>query len=124
MKKISHRELYDLYLDTLRHCTSQLFNLSDEEIGYELFEEFDVGAHSFLHDDSLARLYKEGYISQGALEESKEIRRRWSELHAPVPSIAEIKSSERWRDLFEHCDKLRRKLERLENGPKGRSSVS
>ncbi len=116
MKKISDRELYDFYLDTFRHCTSKLLSLSDEEIGHELFEEFDAGAHSFLHGHNLARLYRKGYISREALQDSKEIRRKWIELHAPVPSIAEIKSSNRWRDLFEHCDKLLRKLERAENG--------
>jgi hypothetical protein len=117
MSKISDRELYELYADTIRRCTSELLNRSDEEIGHELFEEFDVGAHSFLHEDSLARLYRSGYINQHALEESKEIRRKWLELQGSSSNIAEIKSSRRWRDLFDLCDRLRVELERAGDGP-------
>jgi hypothetical protein len=60
MSEISLAELYDLYLDTVGRCTSELKNRSDEEIQYNLFEEFDVGAHSFLQEDNLAKLHRAG----------------------------------------------------------------
>ena len=53
MKEISIEKKFDLYLDTLEKCGIELLNLSDEMIGYYIFEEFEVGAISFLYKDNL-----------------------------------------------------------------------
>lgn len=112
MNGISDRELYCFYKDVLCRCTSDLLNRSDEEIEYELFEEFDVGAHSFLHDETLVRLRQSGYIDEAAVAESKEIRRKWFTLQTKAQRTSEIRESKEWRELFDRCDQLRRRLER------------
>lgn len=50
MDNISVGELNDLFVDTIQRCTCDLIDKDDETIEYELFEEFDLGVHSFLHD--------------------------------------------------------------------------
>ena len=107
MTEISTDHLYDLYLDAVGRCTSELRNLTDEEIEYNLFEEFDVGAHSFLHEDNLAKLRDAGFIDDEMLALSREVRQRWLALQKRSWSIEEVKTRKEWQDLFEFCDRLK-----------------
>jgi hypothetical protein len=107
MTEISTDQLYDLYLDAVGRCTSGLRNLTDEEIEYNLFEEFDVGAHSFLHDDNLTKLLHAGFIDDEMLAISREVRQRWLALQKRSWSIEEVKTKKEWRELFELCDRLK-----------------
>jgi hypothetical protein len=107
MKEISVAQLYGLYLDTLGRCGSDLRHQSDEVIEHQLFEEFDVGAHSFLHEDNLIKLRRDGYIDDQMLSMSKEVRRLWLTLEKKAWTISEIKTTREWQALFELCDRLR-----------------
>lgn len=109
MSEISLSELYDLYLDTVGRCTSELKNRSDEEIQYNLFEEFDVGAHSFLQEDNLTKLHRAGYIDDEMLEISKDVRNRWLALQNKSWTVQDIKSKMEWQELFGLCDRLKSK---------------
>jgi hypothetical protein len=109
MSEISTADLYDLYLDAVGRCTSKLRNLTDEEIEYNLFEELDVGAHSFLHDDNLTKLRHAGFIDDEMLALSREVRERWLALQKRSWSIDEVKTKKEWQELFELCDRLQRK---------------
>jgi hypothetical protein len=80
----------------------------DEEIEYQLYEQFDIGAWSFLHEDNLLKLREAGYIDDEMVAMSKEVRERWLALEQKRPwSIAEIKTGREWQELFELCDRLR-----------------
>jgi hypothetical protein len=111
MSQISAQELYELYIDTIARCTSEVRNGSDDEIQYNLFEEFDVGAHSFLHEDALSRLRDAGYIDDEMVALSKQVRERWLALQPQSWTAEEIKSKEEWRQLFQLCDQLKHKSE-------------
>jgi len=106
VSEISVAELYELYLDTVGRCTSELLNRSDEEIEYDLFEEFDVGAHSFLHEDSLAKLRHAGFIDDEMVAVGKRVRESWLELSQEPWTIQDIKTRQEWRELFRLCDRL------------------
>ena len=110
MSEISVAELYDLYLDTIGRCTSELLQGNDEELRYNLFEEFDIGAHSFLHDDNLTKLWHAGYIDDEMVKVSREVRGRWLALQTKVWEVEEIRNSKEWKGLFELCDQLELKL--------------
>lgn len=84
----------------------------EKEIEYNLFEEFDVGAHSFLHATSLDKLRQADLINDEALRASKEIRRMWLELQDSSWTTEEIKVDAKWRNLFSLCDRLLRILKR------------
>ena len=92
MTEMSTEQLYDFYIDTIGRCTSELRNLTNEEIEYNLFEEFDVGVHSFLHDDNLAKLRDGGFIDNETLALYREVRQRWLALQKPSWSIEEVKT--------------------------------
>jgi hypothetical protein len=107
MNEISTAELYDLYIDTVGRCTSELRNLTAEEINYNLFEEFDVGVHSFFHDDNLSKLRHAGFIDDEMLKISKEVRSHWHNLQKRSWTIADVKNMREWQDLFALCDRLK-----------------
>jgi hypothetical protein len=109
MRDITVGELYALYLDTIERCTTELRNRSDEDIRYELFEQFDVGAQSFLHDDSLVRLRDSGYIDNEMVALSQEVRKRWFVLQPRPWTVEEIRTRHEWQELFELCDRLKSK---------------
>ncbi len=112
MIKISAAELYELFLDTVGRCTPALREQTDELIVYNLSEEFDVGAWSFLHEYSLSRLYAAGLIDEETVELSKEVRRRWLSLKDQKDwSIAEIKSNQDWDELFRLCEFIKNRCE-------------
>jgi len=106
VNSIQVQKLHELYIDTARQCFSGLTTLSDEEIEHRLFEEFDVGVHSFFHDDNLKELLKAGLIGQEAVLLSREIRKTWIELENTNWTIGEIKTHSRWARFFSLCDQL------------------
>jgi hypothetical protein len=99
--------LYEDYLDTIGRCTSELRQQSDEEIEYQLFEQFDGGAWSFLHEDNLIKLRDAGYIDDEMVAMSKQVRERWLALQKKSWTTAEIRTRREWQELFELCDRLR-----------------
>ena len=114
MAEITVHELYVLYIDTIGRCTSELRRQSDDEINYNLFEKFDVGVWSFLHESALFKLRQGGFLDEEMLAMSKEVRERWLALQNKSWTIEGIKNKAEWQELFELCDRLKlRDAERL-----------
>jgi hypothetical protein len=84
-------------------------NRSDEEVQYELFEEFDVRAHTFLHQENLAKLRHAGFIDDEMMAVSKAVRERWLALQNESWTVGDIKTRKEWRELFGLCDRLKSK---------------
>jgi len=80
MKEISTEELYELYKDTLYKCQSKIFNYADDVVEMMVFEDFVVGATSFLHDDSLDRLLNNHLIDKKQYDLSRKIRALFFEI--------------------------------------------
>lgn len=77
MKNISINELNDLFVDTLEKCTFELIHQNDEKLEYNLFEEFDVGVTSFLHEESLDRLFNKNHINNEIKQMATKLRELW-----------------------------------------------
>ena len=56
MNQISVEKLYELYIDTSKRCLSSTCDQTDENMGYDLFEEFDSDVMAFFSDEALERL--------------------------------------------------------------------
>lgn len=113
MKPIPDKELYEFYLDTIGRCTSEIRDASDEVLEYNLFEEFDVGAHSFLHDETLDRLHEAGFLDSEMVAMSKQVRERWLALQSRTWTNDEIRTKNEWQELFKLCDRLKAKAKPL-----------
>lgn len=97
---ISPDQLYDLYVDTMARCSSSLLHKNDDDIAYDLFEEFDIGACSFLHVTSLTILHDAGYIDDVLMHLSMAIRHQWFFLQKGTYSLSEIRTDKQWRRLY------------------------
>ncbi|MBO6051122.1 MAG: hypothetical protein J6P65_03975 [Bacteroidales bacterium] len=102
VKELSPKELYELYEDTLHQCGSHIFDYPDDIIETMVFEDFDIGVHSFLHDDSLNTLFNNHLIDKKQYDLSRRIR----ELFLEIEDCGELTmeclkgQSEKWKHLI------------------------
>lgn len=109
MELITIDQLYELYNDTLSKCGVFLLKENDETIEYNIFEDFDIGVHSFLHLDNLKKLQLHGYISEAKLLKSEVLRSKVIELqNSGEWDIRKLKVSAKWGDVLLLCDELKK----------------
>ena len=106
MEKISPEELYSLYKDTLFKCQSKIFNYADDIIEMMVFEDFVIGATSFLHDNSLNRLLDNHLIDKKQYDLSRKIRALFFEIEdCGELTLDCLKGqSEKWKHLTSLVD--------------------
>jgi hypothetical protein len=106
MKEISPNELYELYEDTLHQCGSKIFNYPDDIIEMMVFEDFDIGIHSFLHDDSLNTLFNNHLINKKQYDLSRKIRALFLEIEdcGELTMNCLKGQSEKWKQLISLVD--------------------
>ena len=101
-------ELMELYVDTLQKCGLHLLKMSDEYIGYYIFEEFDGGAISFLHENTLSKLKTANLINKKALQKSSELRSKFMKLqNTDLWDVDAVKNSNKWREILELSDEIK-----------------
>lgn len=115
-QEISAHELLSLLIDALEHCTSRLRNMPDEDLLYNLYEEFDIGAQSFLHDESLQKLRDAGLIDDQVERDCRAARQRWFTLQSREWMPSEIRASLEWTSLFSLCDSILLRLKSPHGG--------
>jgi hypothetical protein len=108
MNEISVEELNECFLNTIQRVGTHLLSENDETLEYELFEEFDINAITFLHTDSLDPLLKEGFINNKIKELSLELRTKSSKLlQIEDERLAKfVRSNPKWREVFELADQI------------------
>lgn len=106
MEKISPEELYSLYKDTLYKCQSKIFNYADDIIETMVFEDFVIGATSFLHDDSLNTLINNHLIDKKQYDLSRKIRALFFEIEdcGELTMDCLRGQSEKWKHLTSLVD--------------------
>jgi len=108
MNKISIDKLMELYVDTISKCGTYLISEDDIVIGYNIFEEFDIGVISFLHPDSLERLNDAGLISDEIMYKSSTLRDLVLELQQSDKwSINAVRNSIEWKKALELSDEIK-----------------
>ncbi|MDE6357097.1 MAG: hypothetical protein K2L15_00740, partial [Eubacteriales bacterium] len=111
MKEITVYELFDLYIDTLEYCGEYTAHLSDELIGYYIFEEFIVGIVSFLYKDSLDRLLDNDLIAEEAYFDSKKLREYVLGIVGTYEwNISILKNSSKWEKIMELSEKIKQHI--------------
>ena len=114
MEFINGRTVNDLmtdYIDTLQNCGLHLLEMSDEYIGYYIFEEFDGGVISFLHENTLSELRKANLITETISQKSAELRSKFMALESTdLWNVDSVKSSKEWREILELSDEIKSSL--------------
>jgi hypothetical protein len=102
--KIFATQLNDLFIDTIQKCTFNLLNENDETIEYNLFEEFDLGATPFLHENSLNMLVKYNYINEEIKELSSKLREKFMSMDKQKRNAKCVRKDEDWHDILKLGD--------------------
>jgi hypothetical protein len=111
-------ELMKFYLDTLSRCGLSVLDMDDEDIAYNIFEEFDIGAVTFLHENTLTELLNANLISKDVFDKSLMLRRKFFNLqNSDLRTIKAIKHNNKWIELFKLADEIKSMLQikELEN---------
>lgn len=102
------KKLYVYFLNTLSHCGSFIFDSSKEDIEYQIFEEFDIGIISFLHENSLKQLLDSKLITSEVYNKCLLLRKQVFELQElDLWKIDLIKTNEKWSDVILLCDEIK-----------------
>lgn len=109
MGDITTRELNDLFNDTIQRCTYDLVNKDDEIIEYELFEEFDVGVSSFLHENSLNRLLKDTFINNDIKNLCLKLREMYFTISEDKRYAESVRNDIQWAELLKLSDIIKKK---------------
>jgi hypothetical protein len=103
---ISLDELEKWFLDTLMRSSSSVISRDDETIGYNIFEEFDVGVVSYLHDDSLKRLLDNNRINLQMYNLCRRIRSLALALLQKQREVEFVKKDPGWAEVFSLSDEV------------------
>ncbi|OCA79637.1 hypothetical protein BBH99_18280 [Chryseobacterium contaminans] len=108
------KKLYEYFLDTLSHCGSFILDSSKEDIEYQIFEEFDIGIISFLHEDSLKQLLDSKLITFDVYNRCLLLRKRVLELQElDLWKIDLIKTNKKWREVIVLCDEIKYMIKKI-----------
>jgi hypothetical protein len=108
---ISNEKLIEFFVDTLERCGKHLLNASDEVLEYEIFQEFDIGAFTFLHEECLFKLKNEGFISEEIVQESKKLRELVMELQdGDEWNVQSFRTSFKWKKIMALSDEIKSML--------------
>ncbi len=99
-------------MDTLQKCGTYLLDADKTTIEYNIFEEFDIGAISFLHINNLIILKDAGLINELVMSKSIELRDKFMELQGNEKwNIESVKNSTEWLEILELSDEMKRMLQ-------------
>ena len=106
--EISINKLMEFYVDTLEKCGENLLEMSDEDIKYNIFEEFDVGAISFLHDNTLSKLKEANLITEEISQKSSVLRSKFLLLqNTDLWNVVSVRNSENWNEILKLSDEIK-----------------
>lgn len=116
MNKITIGKLFELYLDTLNKCGEKTRHMSDELIGYNIFEEFIVGATSFFASNSLNDLLDNGLIDEQIYSDSEKLRKHTLNLDGSNQwDVSSFRSAESWNEIILLSDKIKEQIRKKWN---------
>lgn len=108
MKQISNAQLYEFFLETLGHFGTFLLNVEAEDIGWHVFEEFDCGCISFLHENSLDPLLTDGYISPEVYLLCQLLRKKFRDLEKTnLWNVESVKTAPEWYEIMLLADQIK-----------------
>lgn len=93
---------------TVSLCSGSLLKKSNDEILYDVYEEFDTCSWSFLHENTLNILLNSGLINSEIFKLASELRELSVKLFSSdmERSVEELKRNNEWQRVFALCDKI------------------
>lgn len=108
MNPISIDVQYELYKETLSKCGLFLLKGSDEDIEYNIFEEFDTDSISFLHINILNSLLAAKLIDKEIYDLSLKLALNFRALEkTDLWNIESVKTNEQWYEILKLSDNIK-----------------
>lgn len=112
--EINGTERYELFKEALNHCGKFLLDLSDEDIAYHIFEEFDGDCTSFLNEKNLERLRLSNKITIEIVDMALELSSKFRALeNTELWNVSSIRGNERWFEILELSDRIKVELTQM-----------
>ena len=109
MEPITKQQRLDLFNNTIDKCGTYLLIEDDETIEYNIYEDFDIGVHSFLHNDNIQWLYENGQISLSQFNKSILLRDMVINLQKTDEwEFKHFRTSKKWRAIIELSDDIKK----------------
>ena len=108
MGNITNAELFGYFVETMSHCGLFLLEAAPLDIEWHLFEEFDGDSITFLHENSLAPLLADGYISAEVYSLCLLLRKKFRDMEeTSLWNVASVRTSPEWYEIMLLADKIR-----------------
>lgn len=109
MREFTTEEMFDWFKSIFSYCGTHLFEMTDEDVMYYLFEELDSDATSCLHANTLERLQQSGYIDAQTAALCAALRSEYLELMGEKTwSADEVRKHEKWLGLMRTADTIKK----------------
>lgn len=107
VNKITECQLKELYIDTIKKCSSEEMKNVDEIIAYNVFEEFDIGFISFINLDNVYKLYENNLITEEMLNKTIELVEKIKFVQEnSLWNMTAIKNNIEWANIVRICDNI------------------
>ena len=112
--EINGTERYELFKEALNHCGKFLLDLSDEDIAYHIFEEFDGDCTSFLNEKNLEHLRLSSKITLEIENMALELSSKFRALeNTELWKVSSMRENERWFEILELSDCIKAELTQM-----------
>ena len=113
MKPLSYAKLYEFFLQTLDHCGLFLLNEDADSIEWHLFEEFDSGSITFLHENTLDCLLDGGNITAEVYSLCQSLRKKFRDLEeTSLWQVEAVCLTPEWYEILSLADKIKNMVNR------------
>ena len=115
MKKITVKEQYELFKATLDYCGTYLLDCNDDDVEYNIFEEFDGDSISYLSELVLNSLLSAKYISEEIRSMALKLANDFRQLDGTILwNVKAVRSSQEWLAVLSLADEIKKKLKSFE----------
>jgi hypothetical protein len=108
---VSLDESYALFLSVLSRLDKKNLQMSDDALSFEIFEELNIEAASFLHDLTLSRLIERNLIPASIEERVLRLRQLILKLMSTRRSIIEYRYDAQWIEARDEAELILHQLQ-------------
>ena len=104
---------YAEFKHVLEHCGCFLLESSEDDIEYHIFEEFDIGVRTYMHEDMLGLFVDNGFSDKDMEGKCEMLRTFFVDIqpnYSELWNVLAIKSHPKWRVILELSDEIKKML--------------
>ena len=108
MNKLTLEQSFDFYIGSLERCGISILNLDDNEIVYQIFEEFNTEIPGSLSPYILDKLELAGVIDSEIKLLSKKLQEKFYQIKKKdLWNVESVKKFDEWRAILQLSDEIK-----------------